>query len=97
MLSSRLRILLEQDEQKHRQALLENEGSNESRIQMMRSRMTKLREARERDRQKVVEQKLEQQWRYVIDQDAMIRSDSYISGPLDKTVMNCDHSRARCW
>lgn len=64
----KLRVLLEEDEQKHRKALLENEESNETRIIMMRSRMTKLREEREKDRQKIVEQKLEQQWRQNCDE-----------------------------
>lgn len=59
-----LRDLIESDNERYRTALLNQEESNEARINAMRKRMTELRDIRLKERQAVVEAKLEQQWRY---------------------------------
>src|SRR4051812_46865374 len=69
-----LRQLYEKDEQKYRLELMKQEGSSESRRDIMRKRIAELREVRERDRKVVVEQKLDKQWRQNCDELRQLES-----------------------
>ncbi|KAJ3321783.1 ubiquinol-cytochrome c reductase core subunit 1 [Boothiomyces sp. JEL0866] len=70
----KLRQLFAQDEINYRQALLKKEGTNESRIKVMRERMTELRLVRENERKAVVKEKLDQQWRQGCDELRQLES-----------------------
>jgi hypothetical protein len=61
----RLRILFKEDEKQYRSMLLASEVSADDRLDQMRKRVGELKKIRENDRKAVVEEKLEQQWRYL--------------------------------
>ncbi|KAJ3276971.1 hypothetical protein HDV01_000023 [Terramyces sp. JEL0728] len=70
----KLKQLLAQDEVNYRQALLKKEGTNESRIKVMRERMAELRLVRENERKLIVKEKLNQQWRQGCDELRQLES-----------------------
>ncbi|KAI8899575.1 tumor suppressor, Mitostatin-domain-containing protein [Globomyces pollinis-pini] len=64
----RLKLLYEQDQIHYKDLLKKSEGTNESRINVMRERMNHLRAEREKERQAIVKEKRDLQWRQGCDE-----------------------------
>ncbi|KAJ3102857.1 Cilia- and flagella-associated protein 53 [Phlyctochytrium planicorne] len=70
----RLKELLQRDEERYSEELLNMEETQGSRLERMKARMEELRSRRESERQKVVEDKLLQRWRNQCDELRTIES-----------------------
>ena len=64
----RLKSLFEKDNEKFRQELIAQESTRTSRIDAMRARVAELKDKRETERKKIVEEKLLQQWKSECDE-----------------------------
>ncbi|TPX72621.1 hypothetical protein SpCBS45565_g00287 [Spizellomyces sp. 'palustris'] len=70
----RLRQLLANDEERYQKELASTVVTGESRVEAMRARMNELKAKREKERQKIVEEKLLQRWRNECDELRSIES-----------------------
>ncbi|KAJ3233696.1 Cilia- and flagella-associated protein 53 [Chytriomyces hyalinus] len=73
-----LRALLQSDDEKYAQELLEAEETRETRVEKMKARMEELKSKRESERKKIVDEKLLQRWRNECDELRTIESKQFL-------------------